>query len=138
VLDHRRLFLNPRYGFLGMLAFPFFAIFELFGPLVETLGYVAFVAALALGALSTEFAAAFLAAAFLFGVCLSTLAVILEELTYRRYPKPRHLGGLIFAAFAENFGYRQINAFWRLSGLIGFAFGKRAWGKIERVGFGAE
>ena len=37
------MFLNPKYGAIGMVAMPYFVIFEMFGPLVEFGGYVSIV-----------------------------------------------------------------------------------------------
>ncbi len=42
---------------------------------------------------------------------------------------------LCFAAIAENFGYRQINNFWRLRGWVQFLRGKKDWGGMVRKGF---
>jgi cellulose synthase/poly-beta-1,6-N-acetylglucosamine synthase-like glycosyltransferase len=37
---HRTMFLNPRYGSVGLLGFPFYVMFEALGPLIETAGYL--------------------------------------------------------------------------------------------------
>ncbi|MFX6368847.1 glycosyltransferase family 2 protein, partial [Acinetobacter baumannii] len=36
---HRRLLFNPRYGRLGLVAMPYFLLFEALAPVVEVLGY---------------------------------------------------------------------------------------------------
>ena len=38
-------------------------------------------------------------------------------------------------ALAENFGYRQLNAWWRLQGTFAAIRGKEGWGKMTRKGF---
>ena len=38
VWAHKAMIGNPRYGFLGLFAFPYFVLFEMLGPLVEYLG----------------------------------------------------------------------------------------------------
>lgn len=35
---HRRIIFNPRFGALGMLAMPYFLIFDFLGPVVEVAG----------------------------------------------------------------------------------------------------
>ena len=35
---HRKMFANPRYGGIGMVAMPFFLFFEALGPVVEISG----------------------------------------------------------------------------------------------------
>ena len=37
-------------------------------------------------------------------------------------------------AFLENFGYRQLTAFWRFKDFIEYIFGKRSWGQLEKKG----
>src|SRR6185437_15998418 len=43
---HRRAVGNPRYGAFGLLALPYFVLFEFLGPVVETLGAALTVVAL--------------------------------------------------------------------------------------------
>ncbi len=37
---HRRVFLNPRYGVLGMAVFPAFVLFEWMAPIIEASGLI--------------------------------------------------------------------------------------------------
>ena len=80
LLRHRKMLLNPRYGRIGMLAYPYFVFLEMLSPLVEVLGYIGFVVALVLGRVSTVYATAFLSVAIGLGIGLSFSAVALEEL----------------------------------------------------------
>ncbi len=132
---HRKMIFNPRYGAAGMLGLPYFLIFELFGPVVELLGYIAFVAGLALGVLNAEFALAFLLVAVGLGVLLSTAAVFLEELRLERYPRWRDLLKLTAYGVLENFGYRQLNTFWRVKAIVSYLRKSTDWGAMERRGF---
>ena len=132
---HKDLFFNLRYGWLGTLVFPYYVLFEVLGPFIEISGYIVFLISLWLGIVPLNFAIAFIVAAFLYGVILSTLSVCLEELSFRKYKKPRDLVTLIIAALLENFGYRQLTAYWRFKGFIEYVFGRRSWGKMEKKGF---
>lgn len=127
--------LNPRYGRIGMLALPYFVVFELLGPILEIFGYGLFVFSMLIGAISAPVAIAFFMVAFVLGVALSLAAVTLEELSFRRYSSYRDLFGLFRLAITENFGYRQLNTFWRVKGLWSFARGKTGWGEMTRKGF---
>jgi cellulose synthase/poly-beta-1,6-N-acetylglucosamine synthase-like glycosyltransferase len=138
LLRHRKMLLNPRYGRIGMLAYPYFVFLEMLSPLVEVLGYVGFLVALALGRVSTLYATAFLSVAIGLGIGLSFTAVALEELGFRRYPKRSDLYRLIWLAVAENFGYRQLTALWRLRGLVTVFRKTKGWGRMERRGFGTK
>ena len=133
--SHRRMMLNPRYGSIGMIAFPYFVFFEMLAPVVELSGYIIIPLSYALGMVNFLFFALFLTIAILFGVILSTGSVVLEELSCRRYPKTSDLLRLVAVAFLENFGYRQLTVWWRVKGIWDYLRGQTAWGPMERKGF---
>jgi cellulose synthase/poly-beta-1,6-N-acetylglucosamine synthase-like glycosyltransferase len=134
---HRRMIANPRYGAVGMLALPFFVLFEFAGAFIEMLGYVAIVLSVAFGAVDVEFAVVFLAVAILSGLLLSVSAVLLEDLAFRRYGRVRDLLRLVAYAVFENVGYRQLITAYRVRGFFAWARGDKAWGEIQRLGFPA-
>jgi cellulose synthase/poly-beta-1,6-N-acetylglucosamine synthase-like glycosyltransferase len=126
---------RPRYGPVGLLAMPYYLIFETLGPLVEVSGYVFTLLAVVFGLLDVRFAQLLFLTAVVYGTMISLAAVLLEEISYRRYP--RLLDLLKLAAFGvfENFGYRQLTAWWRLRGTIAFFRKQQGWGQMTRKGF---
>jgi cellulose synthase/poly-beta-1,6-N-acetylglucosamine synthase-like glycosyltransferase len=133
---HKRVALRPRFGMMGVFAVPYFALFEMFGPAVETAGYVVTALGLALGLISREVAILFFVVSVLFGIVLSTSAVLLEEFTQRRYPRALDVIRLFVIAILENLGFKQLMTYWRVQGLVDGLKGKTGWGKMERKGFG--
>ncbi len=131
---NRGLLFSRRSGAAGWLAYPFLFFFELFGPFIELMALVLVILAYFLNLLDSKAAIAFLVLAFGSGLLLSSAALFLEELFYRTYR--RRYGDLLtlfLALIAENFGYRQLNSYWRMLGLFRWLFGKRAsWGKMRR------
>ena len=138
IVEHRALMLNPKYGKLGLFIFPYYFFFEMLGPIVELLGYIIVPLSYIFGLLSYDYFLLFLILAIFYGVFLSTIGVFLEELTYRRYPKWSHLFKLLLYGLFENFGYRQINSFWRFQAIILYIFGKRKWEYVENKGIDYE
>ena len=132
---HRGLAFRRGSGVLGWFALPYFTLFEVFGPVVETAGTMITVAGLVAGLISPVTAAEFFLVSVLFGMALSLAAVLLEAMTVPKYPAPRDLGRLAFASMLESFGYRQLNGWWRLEGLIDAWRGRGGWGRMERRGF---
>ena len=114
---HRRMIFNPKYGKVGLVILPFYLIFELLAPVVEILAIVAFAGGLALGIIDAPLVLLFVLAGLLYGAFLTIISVIIEELTYHRYRSWRDFALLAYAAFAENVGFRQLHAWWRLRGL---------------------
>lgn len=132
---HRRLFGNPRYGVVGLFAFPYFVLFEMLGPTVELTGYAVTVLGLALGVVPLRLAALFALVSVGFGMLLSVSSLLLEELTVRRYPRARDVARLFGASLVENFGLRQLQAVWRTKALLDALRGRSHWGAMERRGF---
>lgn len=129
-----QLLCHPRSGAVGWLAFPFFVLFEFLGPLIEVVGYAAMIVGVIFGLISWEAFSTFMLVALSFGILLSVTALLLEELSFRLYPKPSQIGWLFFAAVIENFGYRQLISLWRFQGLMRWIFGtKQRWGEMTRA-----
>jgi cellulose synthase/poly-beta-1,6-N-acetylglucosamine synthase-like glycosyltransferase len=133
--QNRRMLLNPRYGRIGLVAIPYHWFFELLAPPMEVFGWITMALAAVLGILSPKFFLDFLLFGYAFGTMISIGSVLIEEMTYHRYNNWRDLARLIGTCFLEHFPYRQLNTLWRVRGLWEQLFGKRAWGKMERVGF---
>ncbi len=138
MLIHRRMLFNPRYGAIGLVAFPFFLFGEMLAPVVELVGYIVTGIGLTLGAIDTHFALMFLAVALGYQVLLSTWAIILEEATFRVYKNWRDFLRLLLYAFLEPFGYRQLTVVWRLHGFWNAMRGLTHWGEMQRQGFGQQ
>ena len=130
---NRRLLFHPRGGAAGWLAFPMLLVFEAIGPLVEVVGYGFMISTFALGWSSWQALVAFLLAAVGMGLLLSASALLLEEMSFHLYRQTRHVGALLAAILAENFGYRQLTAWWRVRGMITWLLGRRGdWGEMKR------
>jgi cellulose synthase/poly-beta-1,6-N-acetylglucosamine synthase-like glycosyltransferase len=135
---HRATIANPRHGWFGMLAMPFFLLFELLGPVIAIAGYLILPLAAVLGLLSVSILVAFLIVALLLGLLLSISALALEELSFRRHARHREAGRLAAYALLDNLGYRQLNDFYRVAGIVDFIRGERSWGEMERKGLGRD
>jgi cellulose synthase/poly-beta-1,6-N-acetylglucosamine synthase-like glycosyltransferase len=133
---HRRMMFNPRYGRIGLVTFPYYLVFELFGPLVELAGIPVVAIGFAFGLVDLPFALLFAAVAFGYGMFVSLSALAVEEFSFHRYHRWRDLGAAVLAAAVENVGYRQLHSWWRLQGLWRFVRGQEAsWGVMTRAGF---
>ena len=135
LVRYRRMFLNPRYGVAGMFAMPFYAIFEMAGPFIECLGYALFASHVVLGRVNYPFAVMFFFVAVFYGTFISLLAILLEELSEHRYPRPRDILTLTAAGVVENLFYRQYLAVVRLWAFLEYLRGKNEWGSMEKRGF---
>ena len=135
LLNHTDMFLNPKYGVIGMVGIPYFWIVEMLGPIIEVLGYISVILSGFLGLLNYEFAIVFFIFAVLYGVFLSIGSVILEEYNFMKYDKVGDYVKMVLYGVIENFGYRQLNTIWRARAFIGYKRKHNKWGEIERKEF---
>jgi cellulose synthase/poly-beta-1,6-N-acetylglucosamine synthase-like glycosyltransferase len=135
IFRHRDLVGKLRWGTLGMFGLPYFVIFELFAPIVELAGYAFTIFGLIFKLIEPFIALEFFIVSVLFSLFLSLSAIVLEELTTRRYPSVKDLCSLLLAALIECLFYRQMTAIWRTKGMIDFVLRKKGWGKMDRQSF---
>ncbi|HJR15249.1 MAG TPA: glycosyltransferase [Gemmatimonadales bacterium] len=137
LIRHRAMIGRPRYGSVGMVALPGFLVFEMLSPVIEMSGYILLIVLWAMGALNASLALTFFLLAIMYMVLVSALAVLLEDIAFRRYPHIRDLGRLLAAAVLENFGFRQLTVWWRVRAFWEYVRGDLTWGAMERRGVGA-
>jgi cellulose synthase/poly-beta-1,6-N-acetylglucosamine synthase-like glycosyltransferase len=134
LLRHRSMIGRPRYGTVGMVSLPGFLVFEMISPLVELSGYVLLPVLWAAGLLSPALAGTFFVVAVMYMVLVSALAILLEDLAFRRYASVTDLARLLVAAVLENFGFRQLTVWWRVRAFVEYWRGDLSWGAMERRG----
>jgi cellulose synthase/poly-beta-1,6-N-acetylglucosamine synthase-like glycosyltransferase len=137
---HRYALFNPRYGWLGLFALPYFLVFEFLGAVFQAFGFVVVVVAYAAGALSVGFFLAFTGVSILIGLLVSAGTVVLEEYVVHRYERRREIARMVLFSSIETFGYRQLASFWAVQGLVDVLRRKSGWGAQQRRGLepGAE
>ena len=135
LLRHRRMFMNPRYGSVGLISYPMFVLFELLAPVLELFGYLYFAVTLLFGAVDPLTGGLFFVLAYLIGMLLSLQAMALDDLGFNSYRGIKTRLTLVATALLENFGYRQILLYHRLKGMVDFIRGGQAWGEMKRKGF---
>ena len=134
---HADMLVKPRYGRVAGLGMTNIALTDVLGPILELFGYLMIPALCLLGILSMDYLTAFLAVSVGFGISISVASLVMEESQLRRVASVSDLLVLLFAAFAENLGYRQLNNFWRVQGVWEYLTGSTSWGEMTRKGFGA-
>ncbi len=131
---HSEMLFNRRYGMIGELSFPFHLYVEALGAAAEFLGYFMVPLAIMFDMVPPTLYLLFVLVSLAYGGFLSVGAVLLEELTYRRYPSVKELATLLFYAILENIGYRQMVLYFRFEGVIRFLSGAKKWEKVTHVG----
>ncbi len=147
---HKGMLFRRRYGVIGWVTLPWFVAFELLAPFLELFG-IAFLAVVLLlygaeqlGWVQTDLVDIavvwlLLATSVLYAAVLTLSALVVEELSFRRYRGLRDLALAVWAAVEENFGYRQMTAWWRAGGALeAWRHTEREWGDMQRRGLGRD
>ena len=136
ILLHRNIFMNPKYGFMGMVSHPFWVFFEWLAPIFEALGILYFIIAALLGAASWSLFSLMFCFVYFFSITFSTYAILFDHLAYNRYKDKREILKLIFTSWIEPFFYHPLVVYWGIRGNYDFFIRKKkAWGKMTRAGF---
>lgn len=130
---HKRMLFNKRYGRVGLVAMPYFFIFEAFGPMLEMQGYIMVVLSAFLGMLDSTILLLLFIATILSGLIISMSSLLIAERETHTF-SVKDVLVLIGYAFIENFGPRQLFSFWRVMGQVNMIWGQGGWGQIKRKG----
>ncbi|PKK97495.1 MAG: hypothetical protein CVV58_00985 [Tenericutes bacterium HGW-Tenericutes-3] len=131
---HRKLLFNPRYKQPGMIAFPYFFIFEMIGPFLETIGYIALIIGLFMGILNMPIIITLFVATIGLGIVISLFSLMISEKRNYFYTN-KETGILILIAILENFGYRQMMSLQRALSTFSALRENGSWGSQKRQGF---
>lgn len=130
---HKKMFLNPRYGGIGLISIPYFVLIELLGPVVELLGYLCILVGYFLDVVNVQYAVILSIVMLLYGSLLSMGAVLLEEWGLHKYSRLSDMSRLFLFALSEAFWYRPMMTLWRFEGFVQALSGRRAgWGEMTR------
>jgi len=115
-----------------MVVIPYYFLFELLEPVVSFFGYLVLILLVLFDAISKDAFIIFFTVVILYGVFMTIFSVLLGEYAFKRYEKIGDFFTLIACCIAENFGYRQINGFWRFIAMFKYRFKQNIWGTVGR------
>jgi cellulose synthase/poly-beta-1,6-N-acetylglucosamine synthase-like glycosyltransferase len=131
---HRNMLFRRRYGMVGLFSLPFHLYVEALGTIVEFFGYLLVPLSFYGGLMSPPLLILLIMLGLAYGGFLSVGAVLLEEMTCRRYPGHRDLLLLLAYGMLENVGYRQLILLFRVQGTIKFLIGSHRWENVIHKG----
>lgn len=129
--NHMFMLFNPRYGAVGMIAFPYFLFFEYITPILDILGVITIVLSYIFGILNTWFFVGYLLVYMGYSMIVSMVAILLEKYLFPKTMSNRTLFKLLLFAVLESFGFRQLLSTFRFGAFFGP--NKKQWGDMERT-----
>lgn len=131
VWAYRRMWFNPRYGSVGLVALPYNLFFEALSPLMQALSLLLVVVLAILGVLDGFATAAILLFAALIVAAPSVLAVLIDNRQHRDY-RTRDLLTMSLYSLLDLALFKPIILLAGLKGSVDFLKGKKGWDKFER------
>ena len=138
IKKHRKMFLNPKYGLIGMASFPNWVLFEWLAPLIQAVGLIYFFILLYFDMVNIPVFLILLVFVLTFSFMYSIFAVFFEAYTFHKYKGARYITQTILLIFAEMFFYQPMNMIFSLHGHFDAYFNKKnkkTWGEMTRKGF---
>lgn len=132
---HKEVKMNPKYGVMGMISYPFWTIFEKAAPIIEAAGLIYTAILLFIGDFSAIYFFALLVLMYLLSLLVSSFSILYEQISYNNYKDKKDLNRLILTILVEPFLVHPKVVLWGLKGHIDFITGKGGWGKMIRTGF---
>ncbi len=129
--SYRRMILNPRYGFVGLVGIPVMLLSEGLGLVFELLGIATLVTGIVLGIFSWQMYVVFFGSMCFALAVLTSAAVLMEDISTRAY-RLQHIARLLALGPFELLFYRPILLWARYRGTIGFFRNDKGWDKFDR------
>jgi cellulose synthase/poly-beta-1,6-N-acetylglucosamine synthase-like glycosyltransferase len=135
ITENRDMFLNPRYGVVGLFSIPFYFFSEILPPFLEFIGYMVIGLGLYMKALTPTNILYFFFVSWVYSTVHSFVGLAMEHFVVGTTLKFHHFLFKLLVSLFENLFYRQINLIYRITGVFKFFTKKREWGEMERRGF---
>jgi len=135
LLENREIFFNPKYGSLGLFAFPFYFFSEIVPPFLEIIAYAIMATGIFLKTFTLSSVFYFLFVSWLYSVIHSFIAISMEHYIVGTTLRFLHFLIKIFVSFLENLFYRQLNLVFRVLGVFKYYARVKEWGEMERSGY---
>ena len=124
---HRYMFLNPKYGAVGTISFPYFVFLEYITPFLEITGILTIIISFIIGIINTKFLILYLLIYMGYSMIVSMISIILDRYIFNTEGKI--IRKLLLFSILESFGYRQMISLFRLGNILK---SKQEWGEMTR------
>ena len=139
MIKFRKMFLNPKYGVIGLISYPYWLVAEMLAPVLEFIGLLFIIVLTIYGIINWAFAITLFILLYLLSLINSISALLVYYLNFKRYASYSDLLTLIKTAALEPILYHPKAIWWGLRGHWDyFVRKKRGWGIMRRVGFKSE
>lgn len=133
LMKHRKVFLNPTYGWLGMVSYLYYLLYELLSPVFQVTGWVTMAASAAIGILNWNFMIQFYLMYTMYNAVLTITIFFQRVYTLNLKMSLLDVVKAIIVCVLENVFFRLFLEVVRTTAFIGYGKRKKQWGRIKRV-----
>ncbi|WP_276988981.1 glycosyltransferase family 2 protein [Capnocytophaga gingivalis] len=132
---YRKYLWNYKYGRLGLVTMPYMFLFEFLAPLIEIVGWGMLIYLLVIGKINHTNALLIFGTIYLFGLMVSSSAIVFDYVTKQHYKRLREYFRLFAITLIEPFTYHLLIVYFSIRGYISFLSKKNfEWGEMTRKG----
>lgn len=136
LFKHKDMFMNSRYGRLGLISYPYWFFYEWLAPILELTGLISIMLFYYLGILNVDFFIGMTFMVYAFAVMFSFYAILWEVYMYNQYTRVKDILLLMVFAMVEPFVFHPLVTYAAIRGNCKKLFNVRSgWGTITRRGF---
>lgn len=145
---HRALAFEPKYGTIGLMAYPYYFLFELLSPAIKIFTFIFIVVAALVGTLNIVWVMLLIFSITLTtAIIMSSMTVVIENWSQKHFVANRDalrykgFGNwlwLLFVGIISDFSYAFFRMYSQFVGMIKFLQKKSEWNKFERKGVKTE
>lgn len=133
--EHKYIFLNIKYGLVGVFSFLYYFIYEMLSCLIEVFGVVFLFISYFTGFINLKFFITFMGIYIFYSSLISISSIFSEEYFFNINLRIKDKIKIILFSFLEAFGYRQMCSIFRIVAIFKYRTKKNHWEKIERVSY---
>ena len=133
LMKHRKVFMNPTYGWMGMVSYLYYLLYELLSPVFQVIGWAAMAASAAIGVLNWDFMVRFYLMYTMYNAVLTITIFFQRVYTLNLKMSLLDVVKAVIVCVLENVFFRLFLDVVRATAFIGYGKRKKQWGYIKRV-----
>ena len=132
----RKVFFRSWSGRIGWLGLPYLAFFEMLSGPLEIISFPLAAFAVYMGYSDVRWTLLYLGVNPIYGGILNIATILVDQATFKKFPRLSDIVKLLVGAIVEHVGFRQLHLYWRVRGLWRWSRGNHSWGAMVRTGLG--
>lgn len=124
LLLHKKMFLNIRYGIVGLFTYPFYLLGETLAPIVEFTAYILVFISWYLGILDIYLTVLLVLICWGFATFITMVTALINILTYNIYGGLKNIFWYLLIVSTESLGFRQFVVICRVSATVKYFLNK--------------